>query len=91
MADTFTLSGMTKTMKETIAAVETLQPDAMVIDVARHLRIDKSSASRRLQEAAGAGYIKNAETRAGYAAKYNVDRDAFNPLPSPERVARAWK
>jgi hypothetical protein len=91
MSETFATSALTKTIKETIAAVRALQPHAMVIDVAQHLRINKSSASRRLQEAQAAGYITNAETRAGYPAKFNVDDDALNPLPSPTKVAAAWK
>jgi hypothetical protein len=45
MSDTFADVGLTKILKETIAAVRALQPDAMVIDIARHLRVNKSSAS----------------------------------------------
>ena len=79
-----------KALPQTIAAVEALEPDiggVMVVEVAQRLRINKSSACRRLQEAQQAGYLVNLETRAGHPAKYRVDHDALNPLPSPQRVA----
>jgi hypothetical protein len=94
MSDIFPNAALTKTMKETVKAVHAPQPDiggVLVIDVARLLKIDKSSASHRLREAMTEGYVVNLERRAGHPAKYRVNEDALNPLPHPQKVAAAWR
>ena len=52
--------------------------DVTVAQVARHLKRERSRASRGLKEAADLGYLVNQETRDGRAARYRLSSE---PLP----------
>lgn len=81
------------TVRETVEAVRRLTSTGTpttVTSVAEHLKVDKSSASRRLSAASDAGYIENDETRPGRAAKWRLG-DVPMPadlrvLPTPEEL-----
>ncbi len=74
------------TVRTTVAAVEELAAAARggvtVNAVAKQLHIDKSSASRRLADAAGRDYVRNLETRVGQPGQWVVGE----PLPAPEPI-----
>jgi hypothetical protein len=86
-------------MRETIDAVKQLQPLASnrgvtAQAVADHLRLDKSSAYRRLQSALHAGLVVNLETRSNYPGQYRTSEitgTALDVLPSWERLDAAWR
>ena len=67
-----------ETMIETIAAVQELQPvgqlkeGATVQKVLRHLKLDRSSAYRRLQAAVDAEFLVNVQERKGQPGLYRV-------------------
>jgi hypothetical protein len=71
------------TVRDTIAAVSELASDAGVMarQVAEHLHIDKSNATRRLKVAADGGYVRNLETKRGLPHRWVVGD------PLPEEVA----
>jgi len=81
------------TMRETVAAVNELAAEnengATVAALARRLRLDKGSASRRASAAIDRGYLKNLETRKGQPAQLVPDEPLpqdVEVLPSVERL-----
>jgi hypothetical protein len=68
-------------LRETVAAVEQLKAPkhegVSVSAVAKELRIDKSSASRRIRGALGRGYLRNLEERKGRPFRLVIG----DPLP----------
>jgi hypothetical protein len=89
-----------KEIQETINAVAsvtaTLAPDegATADKVAKILRLDKSSAWRRLNKTVFKGYIVNLETRRGQPGRYRVtsqEIEAEELLPSLEALERAMQ
>jgi hypothetical protein len=75
--------GITEKQRQAVVAVTTLQSEenagARLGAVAKHLGIDKSSASRRLAAVLSAGYVVNLETREKQPARYVPGE----PLPEP--------
>jgi len=85
-----------ETTLETIAAVNEVTIDMAPDDgatrqaVARALKIDRSSAHRRLRVAQDDGYVVNLEVRKGRAARYRTTDqkvEAETMLPTPEALA----
>jgi hypothetical protein len=80
-------------VRETVSAVSALQdidedePEGVSVHaIAKALRLDKASASRRLRAAADRGYIVNLENRRGRAAKWRTGEpmpDDLVILPEP--------
>jgi len=74
------------TVRETVAAVSRLadaSPDGVTIAaVGRELRLDKSSACRRVHTAIDRGHLKNLETGRGHQARLVLDE----PLPKDVEV-----
>jgi len=74
------------TVRETVETVSELaaesQDGVAVAAVARKLRLDKSSAWRRVRSAIDRGYLKNLETRKGHQARLVPDE----PLPEDTEV-----
>ena len=72
--------------RDTIAAVATLASEAAngvsVTAVAGKLKLDKSAASRRVQEAITRGFIRNEEDRKGHPARLTIG----DPLPEETEV-----
>jgi hypothetical protein len=72
---------VSEAMRETVEAVARLCPNkedtASVAAIARELRLDKGSASRRASAAKERGYLVNHETKRGQPAKYALGE----PLP----------
>jgi hypothetical protein len=78
-------------VREVVDAVAALADDdgATVAQVARHLELDKSVASRRLRQAADGGHVANRETRHGRSGRWVVDEplpDAHSVLPPVDRL-----
>jgi phage/plasmid primase-like uncharacterized protein len=72
-------------VRETVEAVKTVSKDdqgVMVSEIARHLKIDKSNASRRVRRAADGGYIRNLEDKRGRPGRWV----AGDPLPETVEV-----
>jgi hypothetical protein len=66
-------------VRKAVAAVQDLGgKDVTVAQVAKHLKRDRSRATRGLKEAADLGYLTNEETRQGHSARYAIGSD---PLP----------
>jgi hypothetical protein len=66
------------TLRQTVAAVDTLGPgDVTVRQVAHALGLDKSAAWRRVQRAIDEGYLVNREGRKGHPARLGLG----DPLP----------
>jgi hypothetical protein len=78
--------GVTKQVRETVQAVQDLTPEpgdtATVLQVAQHIGIDKSAASRRNKRAIKAGFVVNLEDKQGRPLKLRLG----DPLPK-ERPA----
>jgi hypothetical protein len=73
------------TVRETVNAVAKLKPGETGVTgraVAEHLKLDKGTASRRLQHAAQLGHIRNAEERRGKAARWVLDE----PMPEEKQI-----
>ena len=67
-------------VRNAVAAVEALGgavEDVTVAQVARHLKRDRSRATRGLKEAADLGYLTNQETREGRAARYRLTSETL--------------
>jgi Bifunctional DNA primase/polymerase, N-terminal len=87
------------TMVETIAAVQALQPlgqlkeGTTVQAVLRHLKLDRSSAYRRLQAAVNAEFLVNVEERKGRPGQYRVSEHLqpkeIEMLPDPKVLDEA--
>jgi hypothetical protein len=67
---------------------------ATVLQVAKALQIDRSSASRRVKQALTRGYLKNVETKRGRPHRL-VTGDPLpeecGVMPTPEEVLKQWK
>jgi hypothetical protein len=89
LADAFAITSgkrVKDVVRNAVAAVEALggaQSDVTVAQVAKHLRRERSRASRGLKEAADLGYLTNQETREGRAARYRLGPDE---LPEDKRA-----
>jgi hypothetical protein len=88
---------MRRTIAETVDAVveaQRGQDGARVAQIADLLKLDKSSAYRRLRAAEAAGYIVNREERKGRAARYSTEGPVGQPkeelLPQPEELRREY-
>jgi hypothetical protein len=69
--------------RETVAAVAALKEalgrdEVSLAEIARKLKLDRSTASRRVADAVSCGYLVNAETRKGKPARISLG----DPLPS---------
>jgi hypothetical protein len=87
-----TEAAVSPTMRETAEVVAELAADfpCSGIEVAEKLNIDKSSASRRLKQAEGDGYVQNLEVRPGHPGQWVTGHplpDGVEVLPNPERLA----
>jgi hypothetical protein len=89
-------AGIQKEVQQTIDAVATATADlaadegATADKIAKLLRLDRSSAWRRLRKAALEGFIVNLETRRGQPGRYRVtsqEVELEDLLPSPEALA----
>lgn len=84
LSDAFAITSGRKVkpgVRNAVAAVEALGgelADVTVAQVAKHLKRERSRASRGLKEAADLGYLINQETRDGRAARYRLSTE---PLP----------
>ena len=86
------------TVLETVAAVRTLQAKVgsegvTAQAVGKQLKLDKSSARRRLHGAMDAGLIKNLETRKFQPGLYrttDVDQDTQELLPTVDELLDSW-
>ena len=86
------------TVLETVAAVRTLQAKVgsegvTAQAVGKQLKLDKSSARRRLHGAMDVGLIKNLETRKFQPGLYrttDVDQDTQELLPTVEELLDSW-
>ncbi len=92
--------GLTAAQREAVNAVLALSEDTeedsqrgvSLREVARHLGIDRSAASRRLARAAEKGYVINLEDRKGRPARYVPGEHLPDPrpaIPTPEALAKA--
>ncbi len=62
---------------------------AKLIEVAQHLNLDKSTASRRVREAIEKGFLENRETRSGRPMRLVLGDplpEAVEVLPHPDRL-----
>ena len=84
LSDAFAITSGRKVkpgVRNAVAAVDALGgalADVTVAQVAKHLKRERSRASRGLKEAADLGYLANQETRDGRAARYRLGTE---PLP----------
>ncbi len=84
LADAFAITSDRKVkeaVRNAVAAVEALggvETTVTVAQVARHLKRDRTRATRGLKEATDLGYLTNSETKPGRAARYFLGPD---PLP----------
>ena len=82
LADAFAITSGRKVkdaVRNAVAAVATLGgQEVTVAQVARHLKRDRSRATRGLKEATDLGYLTNQETRQGHPARYTLGTE---PLP----------
>jgi hypothetical protein len=82
-----------RSMKETVEAIEELgarENGVSVSDLAKKLKLDKSSASRRANDALAKGFLKNLEDKKGRPARLVLGDplpDEVEVLPRPERLA----
>jgi hypothetical protein len=91
-----------KTVTETVEAVETLlsRPElarsggVTVQHIKTKLKLNQSSASRRLRQATTAGLLRNTEERKGYPARYELTGErapsAIVLLPSVDKLREAY-
>jgi hypothetical protein len=91
------------TTRQTVEAVRALQdapgtqadtatPHATVSQLAKHLKLDKGTVSRRVRVALDAGYLMNTESRKGRAYQLRTGDalpDEVEVLPSGERLTEA--
>jgi predicted transcriptional regulator len=85
-------------VQETVDALRTLQAKVgsegvTVTALGKALRLDKSSALRRLRGAVDVGLVKNMETRKGWPGLYrtaDVDLDTQELLPTVEELIDQW-
>ncbi len=82
-----------ETVRQTVEVVEKVKPDEVTVAaVAEALKLDKSSAHRRVQAAISKGYLQNLEERKGRPARLvladSLPADA-SPLPSVEQLLQA--
>jgi hypothetical protein len=84
---------VSETVRETVAAVaaltNTADAETGLRAVAEKLRLDKSSASRRLRMAADGGYIRNLEDKRGKPARWTIGDplpEAVQLLPDPAQL-----
>jgi hypothetical protein len=82
-----------KTVRETVATVRRLRDEggepATIASVAKELRLDKSTAWRRVRAAMDRGFVKNLEDRKGRPARLTPDDDPpddIEILPDPETL-----
>jgi hypothetical protein len=82
-------------VRETVGAVRELAADGPGITakaIAEHLKLDKATVSRRLQDAARLGYLRNEEERKGRAGRWVADEpmpDDLEVLPAADRLVDA--
>jgi phage/plasmid primase-like uncharacterized protein/DNA-binding MarR family transcriptional regulator len=89
---------LSRTVAETIQAVMATQPDdenqgASVREIAAELRLDRSSASRRLRKAEDSGLVVNVEQRRGHPKHYRTTGEELattEMLPSTDTLRAAW-
>ena len=79
---------MRSTMPQTIAAVKAAQPNddergASVNDIAKKLKLDKSTTRRRLYAALDEGLLVNMEERRGRPAQYRLSGQAQRSSETP--------
>jgi hypothetical protein len=70
-------------LRQTVEAVVALDPEGMGVtaaQVGKQLNLDKSSASRRLRDAADRGYMNNAEQRRGRPGRWIIG----DPIPAEQ-------
>jgi hypothetical protein len=83
LADAFAITSDRKVkeaVRNAVAAVEALggnETTVTVAQVARHLKRDRTRATRGLKEAADLGYLTNSETKPGRAARYFLGPDSL--------------
>jgi hypothetical protein len=84
-------AAVAKTLRQTVEAVQRLAKDQpSVADLAEELKLDKSSASRRVKVAISKGYLVNRETGKGKCARIALGDpmpDDAEILPHPARLA----
>ena len=84
-------------VRETVEAILDLSEADQGVSLtvlARCLKLDKSSASRRVRVAILRGHISNLETRKGRPARYVIDDpmpDEMDILPTPEDLEAAMR
>jgi DNA-binding MarR family transcriptional regulator len=82
--------------RETVAAVDELvsaggKDEVSVAEIAKHLKLDKGAASRRVADAVSSGYLVNNEDRRGRKARIALGDllpGAMEILPQPEALHR---
>jgi hypothetical protein len=81
-------SAVPPAVRETVESVATLQSGGEAVTalaVAKYLKLDKSSASRRLRDAGERGYVTNTEQRRGQPGRWVI----ADPLPTELEVLPA--
>uniref|UniRef100_A0A7C3SJ23 DUF3631 domain-containing protein n=1 Tax=Desulfobacca acetoxidans TaxID=60893 RepID=A0A7C3SJ23_9BACT len=84
-----TITGASQSIRDVVQAVEKLgMEEATVVDVAKRLGINKSTAWRRVKAAIKHGWLINTETRRGFPAslKLGDPLPEVAGLPDPERL-----
>ena len=83
-----TISGASERVRETVRAVADIGEETTGNDIAKHLKINKSTALRRLRVAIKEGWLINTETRKGYPASLKLGDPLPERigLPTPERL-----
>jgi hypothetical protein len=72
--------------RETVSAVKALgKAEVSNTEIAKHLKLDTSTASRRVRDAVSRGYLANNETRKGRPARIALG----DPMPSDRQILRA--
>lgn len=82
----------TLTPVATVSATPSATASATVAQIARHLKLDKSTVSRRVRVALDAGYLVNDETRKGRAAQLRLGEplpEDVEILPTAEQITEA--
>jgi nucleotide-binding universal stress UspA family protein len=81
--------GIRETVKVLEEIIEEGKPEATITDIARHLKMDKSTASRRIKVAIQKGFINNLEAKKWFPAKLVLGDpipEGLVVLPSPETL-----
>lgn len=83
-------SSVSTAVRDTVLTVKNLGIDEVsVSEIAKHLKIDKSAASRRVRSALDAGYLQNLETKKGRPARLILgDPLQQTILPSVDKLQR---